>query len=126
MQAETAPTIYARLGGEAAIMAAVDIFYDKVMSDPLLLPFFEGLDMERQVRKQVAFMSWAFGGPERYAYRGLGEAHRHLVARGLGDAHFDAVAGHLRSTLEELMVGEPLIADVLALVETTRSSVLGR
>lgn len=121
-----APTLYERIGGEAAVMAAVDIFYDKVLGDPLLAPYFEQLDMQAQARKQVAFMAWAFGGPERYAYRDLTEAHRGVVARGVGDAHFDAVAKHLRATLEELMVGESMIEEALTLVAATRKAVLGR
>jgi hemoglobin len=52
--------------------------------------------------------------------------HAHLVALGLDDSHFDAVAEDLKLTLEELKVPEPLIAQVLAIAESTRNDVLGR
>jgi len=108
-------------------MAAVDRFYQKVMSDELTQPFFAGLDMEAQIRKQIAFMSWAFGGPERYTARGLRQAHAHLVRdRGLGDVHFDAVAKHLKATLEELGIAPELIQEALSIVAGTRSDVLCR
>ena len=55
--------LYERIGGQAAVMAAVDLFYEKVMEDELTRPFFAGLDMSKQTTKQVAFMTWAFGGP---------------------------------------------------------------
>jgi hemoglobin len=117
-------SLYDRIGGEAAIMAAVDRFYEKVLADPVTRPFFDGLDMEAQTRKQVAFMAWAFGGPEEYKGRDLQQAHAKLVRRGLADQHFDAVAGHLASTLRELGVAEDLIAEALTRVAGTRSQVL--
>jgi hemoglobin len=120
-------SLYDRLGGEAAIMAAVDRFYAKVMADELTRPFFAGLDMDAQIRKQIAFMSWAFGGPERYSARSLRAAHAKLVHdRGLGDAHFDAVAKHLQATLEELGIAPALVQEALSIVAGTRKEVLGR
>ena len=64
-------------------MAAVPIFYSRVLADDLTRPFFEKLDMETQTKKQVAFMTWAFGGPEDYKGRDLRSAHASLVQRGL-------------------------------------------
>src|SRR5262245_48406379 len=107
-------------------MAAVDLFYAKVLKNDLTRPFFVGLDMEAQVRKQIAFMSWAFGGPESYKGRDLTTAHAALVrSKGLTDVHFDAVAGSLAETLRDLGVERALIDEVLALLEQTRGSVLG-
>jgi hemoglobin len=119
--------LFERIGGEAALMAAVDLFYNKVLSDELTRPFFEGLDMAAQTKKQVAFMSRAFGGPEEYRGRDLRAAHANLVKfKGLGDAHFDAVAGHLKATLEELGVAPDLVAEALGIVASTRNEVLSR
>jgi hemoglobin len=118
--------LYDRIGGEAAVMAAVDLFYQKVMSDELTRPFFVGLDMEAQVKKQVSFMTWAFGGPPEYRGRDLRTAHAGLVKRGLGDAHFDAVAGHLAATLQELGVAPALIQEVIGIVGAQRDVVLNR
>ncbi len=47
------PSLYQRLGGEAAVTQAVDVFYKAIMADPELAPFFEGVDMAKQRRKQV-------------------------------------------------------------------------
>ena len=119
-------SLYERIGGEGAVFATAALLYDKVLSDPLLAPFFAGLDTDALVRKQVAFLAWAFGADTRYEYRPLGEAHRDLVQRaGLSDVHFDAVAGHLEASLVELGVGRPLIEEVMALIETVRGTVLG-
>ena len=91
-----------------------------------IIQFFASLDMDKQVSKQVAFLSWAFGGPERYAFRPLGEAHARLRALGLTDLHFDRVAAHLADTLRGLGIQEELIEEALRIVEGTRAEVLGR
>lgn len=119
-------SLYERIGGEAAVMAAVDLFYKKVLADPLTRPFFDGLDMAAQINKQIAFMMWAFGGPHEYKGRDLRVAHAPLVARGLSDPHFDAVAKHLHDSLVELKVPKPLIDEALGIVAGTRDVVLGR
>jgi hemoglobin len=120
-------SLYDRVGGEPAIMAAVGILYEKLLADDLTRPFFESMQMDALVKKQIAFMSWAFGGPSEYRGRDLRGAHHHLVAsRGLTDAHFDAVATHLAATLRELELDDALISEALAIVGTTRKDVLGR
>ncbi len=119
-------SLYEKLGGEPAVNAAVDIFYRKVLADDTINDFFEGVDMEKQAAKQKNFMTMAFGGPNNYTGEDMRKGHAHLVERGLNDEHFDAVGGHLKSTLEELNVADELIAEVLAIVETTRNDVLGR
>jgi hemoglobin len=120
------PTLFEELGGETGLMAAVDLFYTKVLADPVTRPFFDGLDMAAQTAKQISFMSRAMGGPEEYRGRDLRSAHAPLVARGLGDRHFDAVATHLAETLRELGATEGLVERALAIVAGTRNEVLGR
>jgi hemoglobin len=119
-------SIYDRLGGDAAIAAAVPRFYDKVMADPSLAHYFDGIDMDAQIQKQIAFMTMAFGGPHKYTGRDLRTAHARLLKKGLGDAAFDAVAMHLRSTLEELGVDSSLVGEVLGIVGSTRKDVLSQ
>jgi hemoglobin len=121
-----AQSLYERIGGEAALMAAVRIFYDKVVADPLVGPFFTALDMQAQIKKQTAFLCWAMGGPAEYRGRPLGPAHAKLVQQGLGDEHFDRVVVHLEATLRELGLAPELIAESLAIVAPTRAQVLGR
>lgn len=119
-------SLFQRLGGESAIEAAVIGFYERVMADPTLAPFFDGLDMGAQIKKQVAFMTMAFAGPNRYTGRDLRTAHARLVERGLNDSHFDSVQIHLRMTLEELDIDPMTIGEIAAIVESTRPDVLGK
>jgi hemoglobin len=119
-------SLYEKIGGDAAVNAAVDIFYRKVLADDRINQFFDGVDMERQATKQKAFLTVAFGGPNNYSGKDMRDGHAHLVARGLNDSHFDAVMENLAATLKELNVPDDLIAEAAAIAESTRNDVLGR
>ncbi len=119
-------SLYNDLGGEAAVNAAVDIFYRKVLKDARIKQFFEGVDMDKQAAKQKAFLTMAFGGPHNYSGADMRRGHAHLVAKGLNDSHFDAVMENLGATLKELNVPDNLIAQAAAIAESTRKDVLGK
>jgi hemoglobin len=119
-------SLYDRLGGEDAVAATVGLFYERIMADESLAPFFADLDMDKQITKQIAFMTMAFGGPHSYDGRDLRVAHSRLVARGLNDAHFNAVAGHLHATLTTLSVPPELIEEVMSIVGSTKREVLSQ
>lgn len=124
---EANPSLYEQLGGEAAVNAAVDIFYRKVLSDHRINRFFDNTDIEKQAAKQKSFLTMAFGGPNNYTGTDMRQAHAHLVKKwGLDDSHFDAVMEHLTGTLEELNVPQSLVNQVAAIAESTRNDVLGR
>jgi hemoglobin len=119
-------TLYEQLGGQAAVEAAVDLFYRKVLSDDRISSFFEDIDMDRQIGKQKAFLTMAFGGPHNYSGADMRRGHAHLVARGLNDSHFDAVVELLAQSLQELGVQPDQIAQVAAIAESVRADVLNR
>ncbi len=119
-------SLYDRIGGEAAVNAAVDLFYRKVLADDRINQWFEGIDMEKQHAKQKAFLTLAFGGPSNYSGKDMRDGHAHLVAKGLNDSHFDAVMENLGATLTELGVPDDLIGEAAAIAESTRNDILGR
>jgi hemoglobin len=119
-------TLYEQLGGAAAVDAAVDIFYDKVLKDERICHFFVQTDMTRQRAHQKAFLTVAFGGPNAYQGRDMRAGHARLVAEGLNDSHFDAVVELLGATLIELGIPPALIAQVGTVAESVRAPVLGR
>ena len=119
-------SLYERIGGEAAVDAAVDVFYRKVLADDRINKYFEGVDMDKQAAKQKAFLTFAFGGPANYSGKDMRDGHAHLVAKGLDDTHFDAVMENLGATLKELGVADDLIAEAAAIAESVRNDVLGR
>ena len=119
-------SLYDRIGGEAAVNAAVELFYRKVLNDYRINRFFEKTDMDAQIAKQKAFFTMAFGGPNTYTGGDMRTVHAPLVKMGLDDSHFDAVMEHLGATLVELNVPAELIGEAAAIAESVRSDVLGK
>lgn len=120
-------TLYDKLGGEPAVDAAVNIFYQKIIDDPMLQEFFEGICIYYQKYKQKIFLTMAFGGPVAFTGKDLRDAHAKLVhEQGLTDIHFDRVAEHLQTTLQELHVEDENIKEVMAIAASTRDDVLNR
>jgi truncated hemoglobin YjbI len=117
-------SLYERLGGAAAIDAAVDIFYRKVLADERISHYFEGVDMAEQAKKQKGFLTMVFGGPNNYTGADLRGAHAKLD--NLDDFHFDAVVENLGGTLTELGVADSDIAEVAAIANSVRGDVLNR
>ncbi len=108
-------TLFEKLGGADAVNLAVDKFYERVLQDDRIKHFFTDVDMVKQRAHQRAFLTYAFGGSDKYDGRYMREAHKDLVEKfGLNSEHFDAVAEDLMETLKEMGVGEDLLAEVAA------------
>lgn len=122
-QAEREKSLYHRLGGKAALDAAVDKFYVKVLADKRINGFFEEVNMKSQHRKQKEFLSAAFGGPIPWKGKDMRSAHESLD---LKEEHFNAVAENLQQTLEEMKVPKELIAEVMTIAASTKDAVLNR
>lgn len=116
-------TLFEKIGGMDAVNAAVDIFYKKVLADESINHFFTSTDMDKQLGKQKAFLAYAFGAPLAYTGKNMRDAHSHMS---LTEDHFNAVAGHLVSTLQDLSVPQELIDEVVAVALTTKDDVLNR
>lgn len=114
-------SLYERLGGEAAVDAAVDIFYSKVLADKRISHFFETIDMNKQRAKQKSFLMFAFGGPTKYAGKNIRAAHAYMK---LTEDHFNAVMENLGDTLKELNVPDDLIAEAAQIALSVKSEVL--
>jgi hemoglobin len=125
--APTTGPLFDRIGGDAAVEAAVDIFYGKLMRDPDIKPFFKDVDMDKQSFMMRLFLTGVFGGVKAYNGPSLRDAHKSLVEdKGLSGVHFDKVAGHLSATLDELSVPANIAQEVMTLVASTRKDVLNQ
>lgn len=122
-KAARAASIYEQIGGKAAMDAAVELFYVKVLADPRVNHFFEDMSMIKQKRKQKEFLSAALGGPIPYQGKDMRKAHADID---LTDEHFNAIAEHLQATLTELKVKPELINQIMTAVGSLRNAVLNR
>ena len=119
-------TLYERLGGEPAFRAATDDFYRRMLQDPRVSNFFDNIDMEGQIAKQRAFLTFVTGGPAEYTGKDMRAAHSALVEKGLKSEHVDVVIEHLGATLESLGAAPADIQEVAALAESVRKDVLNQ
>src|SRR3954467_11876324 len=123
---QSPPSLYEQIGGEAAVDAAVDVFYRKVLSDDRISRFFDDVDMDRQIAKQKGFLTMVFGGPVAYTGKEMREGHAHLIKRGLDGSHVNVVIELLGESLREVGAPEHLIAKVAGIAESARADVLNR
>ncbi|MHC3471435.1 group I truncated hemoglobin [Streptomyces sp. 7R007] len=105
----TAPTLFEQLGGEEAVGAVVDLFYDRVLGDPELRPYFDGVDLDRLKQHQRRFIGQALGATRPYSGRSMRKAHEHLA---ITDDAFGRVVTHLAGALTEAGVDEETIGTI--------------
>ncbi|MEX2579448.1 MAG: group 1 truncated hemoglobin [Verrucomicrobiales bacterium] len=122
-QEERAASLYEKVGGRAAIDAAVELFYVKVLADERVNFFFEDIVMNKQKRQQKAFLSAALGSPVAWTGKDMRKAHANLD---LKESDFAAIAENLQATLVELELDAELIGQIMAVVASTKDDVLNR
>ena len=77
------PTLYEWAGGATAFERLTEVFYAKVLADPLIGPLFQHMDPGHP-RYVAMWLAEVFGGPTRYtAERG---GYHHMLSRHLGKA----------------------------------------
>ena len=114
-------SLYGKLGEEVAIAKVVDGFYERVLADGSLAPFFDGVDMPALRRHQAAFLSAATGGPQPYTGPDLAAAH---AGRGIRDEHFGRVVEHLVATLANVGVAPDVIDETVTALAPLRGSIV--
>ena len=82
-------SLYDRIGGEAAVTAAVGVFYDHILADDSIKHFFTKVDMTHLRQMQKQFLTFAFGGSTKWNGRSMRAAHKKMD---LNEQHFQAVA----------------------------------
>lgn len=90
--------LFERLGGEIGIERLVGKFYERVLADAKLAPFFAHVPMERLKMMQKEFFSEAVGGPLYYTGRSLRQVH---AGRGIRREDLRRFTRHLVATLRE-------------------------
>jgi len=108
-------TTYERIGGAGGIARLVHAFYDRVLADPELAPFFTHVSMDHLRAMQSELFTAATGGPVERASMSVRDAHagRHITER-----QFSLFANHVMTTLQDFGLEDEdvsLIADHLAL-----------
>ena len=106
-------TLFNKYGGKKTVGTIVINFYQKVMADENLKKFFTNSDMKILISHQTNFISQALGGPKEYTGLDMKAAHQNM---NISQVDFDAVAGHLIKTLEELNVESQDIKTIIGVI----------
>lgn len=119
------PSLYKRLGGEAAVAKVVDDFVANVMADDQIRAvhkkhFKEG-DVAALKRKLVDQVCEAAGGPQHYTGKNMKDAHKGL---GITDADFDALVADLVKALDKNKVSAREQDELKALLGPMRTNVV--
>ncbi|MCA8929186.1 MAG: group 1 truncated hemoglobin [Alphaproteobacteria bacterium] len=104
-------SIFEKYGGFVTVSKIVMDFYDRVLDSDTAGPFFDDVDMRRQIDHQTKFIAQVMGGPAAYSNDALRRVHSHLA---IDRAAFDEVAGLLEATLLEHGVDPEDVAAVMA------------
>lgn len=115
--------LYDEVGGAAGVATALDQFYPKVLADPALSPFFDGVNIELLKKRIGSFMAMALGGPSDYRGPTLRDVHNRMS---IDDEIFDRFVGCFEGVLTELGAGTEQITQVMALLDGERSEILNR
>ncbi|WP_408959937.1 group I truncated hemoglobin [Natrinema sp. 74] len=114
-------SLYERLGGEDAIAAVVDEFYDRVVADEQVADYFDDVDMQRQRAHQAQFISSVTGGPVEYTGAEMEAAHEGM---GITPSDFRAIATHLDDALAEFDVDNDDREAVLEEIASYKSDIV--
>ena len=115
-------TLYARIGGEKTIVELIDDFYDRVLADPELNPFFKNTSMDKLRRMQREFFSAALDGPITYTGEPLSHVHH---GRGITKRHFALYVDHLIDTLRDHGIIDQDVQDIVGRINTYADEITG-
>lgn len=120
--ADDTQVLFDRLGGTTAVAAIIQEMYDRVIGDPELSPFFEGVSMERLHRMQFHFLATAFDGPSEYSGADLTRIH---AGRGITAKHFARFCGHFADVLDDRDVSKRDVDDALGRLAMYKDKITG-
>lgn len=116
------PSLYDRIGGKEKLNQMIQAFYQRILTDLDLAPFFAKADIPKLVSMQQEFFSIALDGPVDYSSRQIVAAHH---GRGIKRQHFTKFCEHLLSTLVDNGISHEDADKVLVRVGMYAGSVTG-
>ncbi len=114
-------SLYIRLGGAAGISDLVVEFYERVLHDEQLAPFFAHVSMDHLQHMQQEFFTVATGGPASETGFSLHTAHK---GRGISAHEYELFVAHLVATLETRIDDPDDLARILDRVQLERELIV--
>ncbi|MFT7618878.1 MAG: hemoglobin [Planctomycetota bacterium] len=108
---------YERIGGFPTVRKVVLEFYDRVLDEAEVQPFFAETDMESLIDHQTKFWASLLGGPVSYTQDQMRLVH---LGMEIQDSHFDLVAEIAVEVLEDHGIGADEIEAASTALEALR------
>jgi hemoglobin len=115
-------TLYEQIGGRETVERLINNFYDRVLADPQLKPFFEHTSMDKLRKMQQEFFASALDGPATISELDLAYIHH---GRGIRTTHFNRFVQHLLETLASIGVDEEQQMEVIRRISTYVNDITG-
>ncbi len=116
-------SLYDRIGGDAALAAAIDIFYGRVLRDRVLKPFFAAADINRLKAERHALLRRALDSPKRRETTGTSDPSGAL---GVEVKHVERAAKHFKAALQAIGLSEPLTGQIVQQVASLGPMIVGK
>lgn len=114
-------SLYARLGGQPALVAVVDDFVERVAADSRINDFFEGIDIPQFKSHLVDQICAGTGGPCKYSGRDMKAAHDEFSIK---EAHFSALVEDLVVTLNHFKVPDAEQQELLSVLGPMKKDIV--
>ena len=115
-------TLFEKYGGFSQISKVVLSFYDRLLDDDDIGPFFDEVDMTKMVDHQTKFIASLLGGPASYTDNQLRQLHARLDIK---NSHFDDLKIVLSDTLTDHGIEPQDVETVVAEFEKRRPMIVG-
>lgn len=117
-------SLFDKYGGVPFVTGVVRDFYKRVLRRPNLRRYFEGVDQERLIHHQVAFVSLAMGKmPSTYVGRNMKDAHAGL---GITSTSFDMVVELLCDAMRAAGIEERDVITIATTVSKYKNAIVER
>lgn len=113
--------LYDRVGGEQAVANLVGQFYERVLGDPELEPFFRFTPMEKLRAMQMEFFAAALDGPISYSGRPIDYVHQ---GRGITTRQLTRFMNHLIATIQHAHPNAQEVDEMVSRISTYAGQVL--
>lgn len=114
-------TLLDKIGGKLGLNRIVGYWYERILNDVELSPFFEKTDINWLKQKVVSFLEVLLIEGVYKMEEQIHQAHAHL---GIQVAHFNAFIGHLDMALDASNINKDTIEDIIDLVLETKEDIL--
>jgi hemoglobin len=115
------PTLFEKLGGASEVQLLVTSFYEKVLADTELAPYFKNTDMVKQNGNFAAFVGQVLGGPDEYEGDNMKEVHSWM---GITNAAFSATAKHFDDACWDVGIVKEDIEVIMKAVGSLRGDIV--